>query len=437
MFATGVRQDIGGVVVHHFHVGDQRSPGKQSLEEVMREQRVVGHTTFERRHKRIDVVESFSGEQPLVKEILIDVGHRRRVRIHSGVSGVGAREPRAGGTGHGHADARLQNAVTLGHAARHWVKHRPVERVRDDADQAFCRITRQLCVRVECQAVAHLGQDVGVAHTGGEAGVSGLTEQPVELLDLAAFALPAHPRAFTCVPLPVSMEQEKTIVVCRAEFGVERRDAAAGLFQQVAVVGRDLCGRIGKVAEDGEVDTRIEVAEGKHLHVFNQRVHAGTAREHCGDDHHRPGGLGDTRGGKIQPWQPRRAEDFRDESVQSGDDEVGERHHEHQRCQCLEPDGGTPRAGVSDDDCKQQQGADGDAAEIERCRESAHQSTAARLEPRTISDGRLKGRSSAIHKMEADVCAAVAPAECVGRQFCRTDRRVSDTHLIVATMRRQ
>ena len=114
-------------------------------------------------------------------------------------------------------------------------------------------------------------------------------QQPVELLDLAAFALPPHPRLFLRIPAPVAMEQKEAIGVVRAEPPIEVLDAGArggedgGVVRQLARFG------VGEVAEDREMDVRIEVAEREHLDVLQQRRHrrrrssaASARRPSCG-----------------------------------------------------------------------------------------------------------------------------------------------------------
>ena len=54
-----------------------------------------------------------------------------------------------------------------------------------------------------------------VADLHGEAGVRRAAQQAVELLDLAALALPAHPDSLALVPPPVAMEEEEAIRVVR------------------------------------------------------------------------------------------------------------------------------------------------------------------------------------------------------------------------------
>ena len=148
-----VGQHVRRVVVDDLDVGDERGPRVNALEQIVREQRVLGHAAFERRHERVDVVEALAGEDALAEQILVDVRHRGRVRIDAGVAGIGAREQRSGGAGHRHADARLQDAVAVGDAPQLRIDDRPVERMRDDADQLARGIARQLRVGVERDAV--------------------------------------------------------------------------------------------------------------------------------------------------------------------------------------------------------------------------------------------------------------------------------------------
>ena len=62
--------------------------------------------------------------------------------IDAGVAGVGAREERSRRARHRHADARLQDAVALGDAPERGVEARPVQRMRDDADQPLRAASR-------------------------------------------------------------------------------------------------------------------------------------------------------------------------------------------------------------------------------------------------------------------------------------------------------
>ena len=72
----------------------------------------------------------------------------------------------------------------------------PVQRMLDDAHHPLRRIARQTRVGVERDAVSDRRQPFEFADLGGEAGVDRAAEQAIELLNLAAFPLPANPRVF-------------------------------------------------------------------------------------------------------------------------------------------------------------------------------------------------------------------------------------------------
>ena len=158
--------------------------------------------------------------------------------------------------------------------------------MRDDADELARGIARQPGIRVEREAVPYLGQDRQVANLHGERRVRGAPEELVELLDLAALALPAHPPALALVPLAQAMEEEEPIVAVAL---VERLDAGArGLEDRC--IGRDgLRVRIAKVAEHGEMHARVGVAERLHLEVLEKFLDTVGPIEHRRNDHHRPG----------------------------------------------------------------------------------------------------------------------------------------------------
>ena len=155
------------------------------------------------------------------------------------------------------------------------VEERPVQRVGDDADELPRRIARQAGVGVEGDAVAHAGEDAGVTRLDGEARVRRPAQQPVELLELAALALPAHPDAFARVPLPDPVEEVEAVVPALRVARVEGLDSGTRGGQDGRVVRHLALRGVGEVAEDREVDVRVQVAQGEHLEVLEQLVHLG------------------------------------------------------------------------------------------------------------------------------------------------------------------
>ncbi len=117
------------IVVDDVDIGDEPGARVKALEEVVTEQRVLGHSPGERGIERVHVVNAFADVAALVKHVLIEVRHGRRVRIHTDVPGEHPREHRPVGAHDTDADARLQHAVAFGHALKPRIESGPVQRM--------------------------------------------------------------------------------------------------------------------------------------------------------------------------------------------------------------------------------------------------------------------------------------------------------------------
>ena len=161
----------------------------------------------------------------------------------------------------------------------------------------------------------------------------GASQQPVELLELAAFALPPHPRVFARVPAPRAMEQKEAIGVLGAEPPIEILDAGARGGKDRRVLGQLARFGVGEVAEDREMDARIEVAEREHLHVLQQRRHRVGARQQRRHDDHRAGVVRDALNaiGEVETRQTTRRERPGDHALSERDRDVGGRDQQQQQ----------------------------------------------------------------------------------------------------------
>ena len=167
----------------------------------------------------------------------------------------------------------------------------PVQRMGGDADQLLRGVTGQARVGIERDAVADAGEDARVAGFDREARVRGPTQQAVPLLDLAALALPAHADALARVPLAHAVDEVEAVVPPLGVAGVEGFDPGTGGAQDRRVL-RHLARRgVREVAEDREVDARIEVAERQHLEVLEQLRDPLDARQERRHDDHGPRAL--------------------------------------------------------------------------------------------------------------------------------------------------
>ena len=253
VLAGGEAQVVGRVVVDDVDVGAQRGAGERPLEEIVAEQRVVRHAPGERPLERVDVVDALADVAALVEEILIDVGHRGRVRIDADVAREDPREPRAVGADDADRDARLENSVALGHALHRRVEARPVQGVRQRADHCPAGLERQLRIAVERDDVFHRRQHAEIPELHGVAGIGGAAQQPVELEQLAALPLPSHPAPFAGVVGARAVEQEEAI---RAVARVQDLDAYLRGGEQGRILRRIALGRVAEVGQQREVQVR-------------------------------------------------------------------------------------------------------------------------------------------------------------------------------------
>src|SRR5262249_60944318 len=87
-----------------------------------------------------------------------------------------------------------------------------------------------------------------------ERGIGGAPQQAIELVELSALSLPAHPALLALAPEAPAVEEIETSFALgrRAVPTVELGDARSGGVEQALVAGRVLGGRIGPIRqEDG------------------------------------------------------------------------------------------------------------------------------------------------------------------------------------------
>ena len=95
MLAGGCDPVVGWGALEQLDVGDEAGAREHSLEEIVAQQRVVRHPPRQRRLERVHVVDAFAGIRPFSPKVLVDVGHRRRIRVDPGRAGREALEQRA------------------------------------------------------------------------------------------------------------------------------------------------------------------------------------------------------------------------------------------------------------------------------------------------------------------------------------------------------
>ena len=264
-------------------VRNEAGSGIDALEQVVAQQHVVRHAAGEGGLEGVDVIDPLANVRTLAAQILIDVRHRRGVRIDAADAGQQALEHRASAR-HRQCGrhARLQDAVALDDASAVWVEAGLVDRVCHLAYEPTHRIAREPGIRVERDDVANPGRYGRAAPAGvDEAGVGGAAQQAVQLVKLAALPLPSHPLALRGIPVPSSMEQHKPVTAGqRAVARVQRVDAGDGRVEQRGVAGGVGRVGIGPIRQKREMDLAVEAGQMMHLEMSDVRRDGLARHEH-------------------------------------------------------------------------------------------------------------------------------------------------------------
>src|SRR6202043_1958202 len=126
------------------------------------------------------------------------------------------------------------------------VEARPVERMRHLADQAANRVARQLGVGIERYDVANISRrGARLLSRRQKSRVIGAAQKSVQLMQLAALALPTDPFRLAFVPNAPAMEQQEAGAAGgRAIALVELGNACHGGLQEsrvaIRVLGRGI-----------------------------------------------------------------------------------------------------------------------------------------------------------------------------------------------------
>ena len=114
VLAQGKAEVARGVVVVDHDVGDEAGAGVVALDQVVRQERVLGEAAAGRQAERGHVVDPLAGEAPLTVEVLVDVAYGGGVGVHAGMARVHRGEAGAVGARQRDADPWLEDPVPLG-----------------------------------------------------------------------------------------------------------------------------------------------------------------------------------------------------------------------------------------------------------------------------------------------------------------------------------
>ncbi len=260
-------------VLQQHDVRDQSRAPVDTLEQIVAQERVFGDAPAHALLKGVHIVDTLADENPLAKQVLIDIGDGQRIQVDPGAPRINSRKPRPFGARGVDLGPRLEYGITGRDTVRRRVELGHVQRVGERGDQPSRRVALQHRVGVQRNHIAHLRQQPELADQRRKrravtAAVFGQVapQQPVELVELPALAFPPHPDAFAGVPqTPPVKEIERAARIPSVEFF----DGARGAVQQGRVFGHSFGIGIAKVRQQGKADgpVRVRVAQIMHFQL--------------------------------------------------------------------------------------------------------------------------------------------------------------------------
>ena len=374
MVAAGGHLVVGGKFLKEIHIGRQPGARERTLEEIVAEESVLRNLPLEGRLEGIEVVDPLSRVRPLPEEILIHIGDRGRVGIHTS----GARDDplvrRASrACRQGRREAGLQDREPLDDTFLAGIETRPIQRVRHRPDQAAGGSPGQPGVGIQCDDVAYALRDRGLPTVDwNERGVPGAAKKPVQLMELPAFSLPPDPLALLLVPETPTMQQKESLPAAgRTPVPrVEARDAVGQRGQEILVTGHPLIGRVRPIRKEAKVEMASGIREIVDLEPLERPLDVGLTREQRGHDDQGPKlrghALGQLELGEQPGWNEKRNQpvDECHRDIRGG--------HQTEDPQQDEDPGGCPRGpGQEQKAGKQQCGEGRDRSQVTRDRVGA------------------------------------------------------------------
>ena len=265
--------------------------------------------------------------------------------------------------------------------------------------------------------VAHAGRRHRRCPSGEQDGrAGGAAKQGVELVKLAAFALPAHPYALRSVPATFPMEQQEAGAAAwgLAVTGVQAVDAGDGGGQHGLVAGGALARSIQPVREQREAQIAIGVREEVDLQEAHERLGVRIVGQERRDHHECP----EVRRhaalqlqSRQRPW----SEEMCNQPVDHRDGDVRRRDQGSDRQKQQERDGRPAYCRVPQGQCKDHRRDQREGPQVAR-RGSAYQGTPQAFGARDVAPQRLLEQVSPVGDQ---IVARLTAATCSGPRSCR------------------
>jgi hypothetical protein len=156
------------------------------------------------------------------------------------------------------------------------------------------------------------------------------------------------------------MEEKEAVVPPGRMTVVQLLDPRARRRENLGVARKRLGLGVAKVAEEGEVDVRVQISESLDLEVVDQTAYRLHAREKRRNDDDRPRALGHTAR-KVQPREAARGHETGRDALDQGDRDLARRQQDEKGRGKLSPEGSAarPERRHRDDDTEKRERNDG------------------------------------------------------------------------------
>ncbi|MDT4803918.1 hypothetical protein FQZ97_366840 [compost metagenome] len=390
------------VFLVQLHVAEQAGARIAALDQVVAEDAVVGKAAFQRLLEGVHRVDALADERAVAEQVLVDVRDGAGIGVDAGVAAEQLGVGRTRGARQADADPRLEDRVAGADAPPPWVEHRAVERVGHGADELPRHVARQLRVGVQGDDVGHRRQRRDIADDQRETLQAPAAQQGIELGDLAAFALMAHPHPLGRVPASRAVQQEEAFGVDGGVFAVQRLDALARQPQQRGVLFEHLAGGVHEVGEQGEMQVAVAVGEKAHLEALDQLLDVPGVGHQRGD-HHQGARLGRDAVAVVQARQDVRGDGEGHQPVDQADGQAAGHQQRRHGQAGQQVAGQAVAAGGVEERPGEQQGEDQHRTEEEQQRRAAQQALPALHQRYASGEPPLQFAAPGIHQVEADV----------------------------------
>ncbi len=173
-----------------------------ALQQVVAQDQILRETPRKGLAEGVHIVNALADERTLPEEVLVHVGDLARIGVQPDLSAGQPRIPAAVRGLQPDRHARLQDRVSLHDSPERGVEARTAERMRHRTDHLRGRSARQIGVGVERDDIPDAARRRHLPDNRRERRLRLTAQEGVELLELAALALVAHPEAIIGVPYP-------------------------------------------------------------------------------------------------------------------------------------------------------------------------------------------------------------------------------------------